>query len=404
LQFDSQFSDLRQWTLLVPVLISWAICVCGLPVYIKLLKQFQIQQYLREEGPKSHAHKAKTPTAGGVCFWLATVIVVIGASIWSHTIYLPVMLVLAVASICGFLGLADDMAKVMQKSNKGVSEKLRLVVETLTGFVLGLFIVFGSEISGWLGGNGIHVMGFGHSRYDWLEPLGQLFISLPQGEMLSHLVPALFVVALSTFLIPATTNAVNLHDGMDGLAGGTSFLVLLTLAYILFVSGPGDLGLLCLITAGAVFGFLLFNKYPAKIFMGDTGSLFLGGLIGAVGAVGGIIVWFVPLMLIYIVETISVLAQISYFKLTKPYTPAVPISQAKLILTKLTTRLPGEGKRLFRMAPLHHHYEAVLAEKGVREWQVVAFFWLAQLSICFFVLAAFFTLRAHDLANGSIPF
>ena len=138
--------------------------------------------------------------------------------------------------------------------------------------------------------------------------------------------------------------------------------------------------------------------------MGDTGSLFLGGLIGALGAVGGIVVLFIPLTLIYIAEALSVIAQVLYFKLTKPYTPAVPIPRAKLILTKLTIRLPGEGKRLFRMAPLHHHFEAVLAEKGMREWQVVAMFWLAQLSICFFVLAIFFSMRAYALAHSHVVY
>ena len=389
----------------MPVLISWAICVSGLPAYIKLLKQFQIQQYLREEGPKSHAHKAKTPTAGGVCFWLATVLTCAGMSIWSKSFDLPIAVILIVASICGFLGLADDMAKVMQKSNKGVSEKLRLLVETATGFALGLVIIFEGPVFDWL--HGYHSLNKGADlapNYIWLPHDSSFFLASQSTDPLMVMVPPAFILILSTFLIPATTNAVNLHDGMDGLAGGTSFLVLVTMGTIFFVSGRYDLGWLCIVSAASVFGFLLFNKYPAKVFMGDTGSLFLGGLIGALGAVGGIVVLFVPLMLIYIVETISVLAQISYFKLTKPYTPAVPISPAKLILTKLTTRLPGEGKRLFRMAPLHHHFEAILAEKGMREWQVVAFFWLAQLSLCFFVLGAFFALRAYALAHSTIVY
>lgn len=395
---------MTQWMILVPALASWAICVCGLPVYIKLLKQFQIQQYLREEGPKSHAHKAKTPTAGGVCFWLATVLTCLGVSFWYKTFNLPIALILIVASICGFLGLADDMAKVMQKSNKGVSEKLRLVVETVTGFALGLVIIFEFPLVDWLHSCCPLISGGTccSPNYIWLPHDSNSIFAGGAGEPLSVMVPPAVTLILSTFLIPATTNAVNLHDGMDGLAGGTSFLVLLTMGTIFFVSGQNDLGLLCIVSAASLFGFLLFNKYPAKVFMGDTGSLFLGGLIGALGAVGGIVLLFIPLMLIYIVETISVLAQISYYKLTKPYTPAVPISQAKLILTKLTTRLPGEGKRLFRMAPLHHHYEMVFAEKGVREWQVVAMFWLAQLSICFFVLAIFFSMRGYALAHSHV--
>jgi phospho-N-acetylmuramoyl-pentapeptide-transferase len=105
---------------------------------------------------------------------------------------------------------------------------------------------------------------------------------------------------------------------------------------------------------------------------------------------GGLILWFVPLALIYIAEAISVMAQVTYFKLTKPYTPEKPMSAFALTMLKLTKRLPGEGKRLFRMAPLHHHFEAIAEEKGKPEWQVVAYFWLVQLVLCAIVLVAFF--------------
>jgi phospho-N-acetylmuramoyl-pentapeptide-transferase len=130
----------------------------------------------------------------------------------------------------------------------------------------------------------------------------------------------------------------------------------------------------------------VFNKYPAKIFMGDTGSLFLGGLIATLAIAGGLLIWFIPLTVIYIAEALSVILQVSYFKLTKPYQPPAPMNKMALIVLKLTKRLPGEGKRLLRMAPLHHHFEAVLADKGVPEWQVVAGFWLVQLVICLAVV------------------
>ena len=379
-----------------------------MPLYIKKLNDLHIEQYLREEGPKSHAGKAKTPTAGGVCFWLAIVITAMGwqildlilrtnaqsadaASARTPVIYVSMITVLFFASICWALGLWDDLAKVQQKANKGISERLRLGVETVTGLCLGLILV-----------------GLGATLRQMAQPnmvtaLGNLALpgTIAAGTSIAHTVvklqpdgvPWFITVLIATFLIPATTNAVNLHDGMDGLAGGTSFLILVTMGIIFAVSGQFDLALLCSISSGALLAFLLFNKYPAKIFMGDTGSLFLGGLIGALGAAGGILIWFVPLTLIYIVEALSVMAQVSYFKLTKPYTPDKPMSTAKLLWTKMTKRLPGEGKRIFRMAPLHHHFEAVLGEKGVREWQIVLGFWCVQAVICLLVLVAFFSTR-----------
>ena len=141
--------------------------------------------------------------------------------------------------------------------------------------------------------------------------------------------------------------------------------------------------------AGALAAFLLFNCYPAKIFMGDVGSLFLGGLLAALVLCSGLTIWFIPLTLIYILETLSVIIQVSYFKLTKPYNPPKPMNKISLGFYKLTHKLPGEGKRIFRMSPLHHHFEAIMADKGIQEWQVVLGFWFVQLLICFLVLAAF---------------
>jgi phospho-N-acetylmuramoyl-pentapeptide-transferase len=146
---------------------------------------------------------------------------------------------------------------------------------------------------------------------------------------------------------------------------------------------------------GAVGGFLIYNRNPAKVFMGDTGSLYLGGALASLVAASGLILWFIPLALIYIIETVSVMIQVVYFKLTKDYTPETPMSKPALLWLKLTKRLPGEGKRFFRMAPLHHHFEAVGEDKGVPEWQVVAYFWLAQLAICAAVLFGYWKLTVR---------
>jgi phospho-N-acetylmuramoyl-pentapeptide-transferase len=145
--------------------------------------------------------------------------------------------------------------------------------------------------------------------------------------------------------------------------------------------------------AMALLAFLIYNKNPAKIFMGDTGSLFIGGLMATLVVASGLTLYFVPLSLIYIAEALSVMLQVTYFKLTKPYTPEKPMSQPAQIVLKLTRRLPGEGKRLFAMAPLHHHFEAVLAPKGWTEQQVVLAFWLVQIVLCLVTLACFQLLR-----------
>jgi phospho-N-acetylmuramoyl-pentapeptide-transferase len=184
----------------------------------------------------------------------------------------------------------------------------------------------------------------------------------------------------------ATTNAVNLHDGMDGLASGTCILILCTMAAIFAQTRQFSLSFLSLIVVASLVAFFFYNRNPAKIFMGDTGSLFLGGLLAALALAGGTLLWFVPLTAIYIAEVISVFIQTTYFKLTKPYTPDKPMSTLALI--KVKWKLKAEGKRYFRMAPLHHHFEMVLAERGVKEKKVVGYFWLAQALICLVVWLA----------------
>ncbi len=345
------------------------LCMISMPLYIRWLKTRQIGQFIREEGPASHAAKASTPTMGGVAFIAATLIVclVIFAlgSFWSKR----ELVVIAVATVCGLLGLADDMAKLKRKANAGLSARTRLVLE------IGLGVAAGALL---------------------LLPGGLVWMFLPQfsfGGFLVHgpiiEMPPVLYLLLAGFLLAATTNAVNLHDGMDGLAAGTAVQVLLAMAIILTATSQLPLAVVAAVAAGAVGGFLIFNRYPASVFMGDTGSLYLGGLIALLALAGGIVVWFVPLTLIYIAETLSVMAQVTYFKLTKPYTPEKPMPLPLLIWFKLTRRLPGEGKRLFRMAPLHHHFEAVAADAGIAEWKVVACFWLVQFVICLLVLISF---------------
>jgi phospho-N-acetylmuramoyl-pentapeptide-transferase len=377
-----------------------------MPFYIKKLNALQINQFLREEGPKSHSHKAKTPTMGGLVFMVTTLVVVLAMAFVApkDPCY---FLVIIIGFLCGVVGLLDDSAKVINKGNKGISGYVRLAIETCLGVVLAVVLTMFAD-------NKLLVPTALYSSFAWLSEafgltgfsgLTGLTGALASGSAAGDItypvaimiLPGILFVALGAFLTAATTNAVNLHDGMDGLAAGTACQVFAAMAVILFLTGgagsvePVQYGYATIsaTAAGALLGFLLYNRNPAQIFMGDTGSLFIGGLMACLALAGGIVVWFVPLTMIYIAEALSVMAQVTYFKLTKPYTPEKPMSALALIKLKLTKRLPGEGKRLFRMAPLHHHYEAVMADKGWVEWQVVMAFWGVQLILCATVLLTF---------------
>lgn len=357
----------QQLSVLVPFVASLIVGLCVFPSYIKWLKSKQVEQYLREEGPKSHAAKAKTPTMGGLGFIVAIFAGMIPTLVMSGQGVLSSLLILSVAGACAALGFADDFGKVTSKSNKGISGKLRLAVEFGLGAALALGLWF-------------------------FSPESAKVILLPGagGVMNTFALPLLGFIGASMFIMAATTNAINLHDGMDGLAGGTCFLAFATMAVILLVTGQFANAAIAAAAAGGLASFLVFNKNPAKVFMGDTGSLFLGGLMGALVMSGGLLLWFVPLSLIYIAETVSVMMQVSYFKLTKEFKPEKPMLPIMVAWHKLTHKLPGEGKRIFRMAPLHHHFEAVMAERNTGEASVVSMFWLAQAILCAAILSALF--------------
>lgn len=366
-----------QTLVLVSAVVTLLLTAVAFPFYIDWLKRKQIGQNIREEGPQSHAVKAKTPTMGGLCFIFTSILVSLNAMAFAlaknevepTAVFTVAVATLLIGVACGLVGFADDYAKVTSGSNRGLSAKNRLLAE------FGL----GALLSGVL-----------------------LFCQFSAYQNISILV-ILYLVVVGPFLVASTSNALNLHDGMDGLAGGTSIQVFIVLAIMLTVQQHFHLALIAASVAGGLGAFLLFNKYPAKVFMGDTGSLFLGGLMAALVAASGLVLWFIPLALIYILETLSVIAQVVYFKLTKPYTPDVPMSLLKLAIYKLRHKLPGDGKRLFRMAPLHHHYEAIGEEKGIPEWKVVSGFWVAQLVVCTAVLVTFLNVPALRDASTVQP-
>ncbi len=344
----------------MPMLIGFVLCVALLPTFIKYLRSKAIGQFVRADGPVEHAQKAHTPTAGGIVFLFAACVGAIAWFFYTGKFGVNALAVLLVTNFCGIIGLSDDLAKIANQDNRGISGRIRLVLEIAVGACLGLILLSTASVPCAIG----------------------IFS-----------VPAWFYIVFAAFLLAATTNAVNLHDGMDGLAAGTTCQILATMGFMLYYQGSFELAAIAAAAAGATAGFLVFNRNPAHIFMGDTGSLLLGGLMAALALAGNLVLWFIPLALIYIFETLSVMAQVVYFKLTKPYASDKSESAVSLIWLKLTKKLPGEGKRLFRMAPLHHHFEAVGKDKGVKEWQIVAYFHVVQFLLCLLTIISFINVR-----------
>lgn len=357
--------------LLFTCLAAFLACLVTYPAYIKRLESLRIQQVQREDGLESHKNKSNKITMGGILFALVTTAVSFAAlnltglkANWSQ------YLILIVALGCCAIGFADDYAKVTSKTNKGVSGNLRLGLEFVLGGILGLTILLMQRQ--------VLILPFDLSSFHF---------------ELSQLAPPIYIfLPLSIFMVAACANAANIHDGMDGLAAGTACQIFATLSVMLWYRGFYIEALIAAAAAGALIGFLIFNRYPAQLFMGDTGSLFIGGLMGALVVSGGLTLWFIPLSVIYIVEVLSVFLQFIYFRLTKPYHNENNYSPLKVLYIKLTKTREGQGKRLFKMAPIHHHFEMVGSQSKLKlaEWQVVSAFWLVQFILCVIVLSIFF--------------
>ncbi|MBD2204159.1 phospho-N-acetylmuramoyl-pentapeptide-transferase [Calothrix sp. FACHB-1219] len=287
---------------------------------IPLLQALKTGQIIREDGPQAHLKKAGTPTMGGIFFIPVAVVVACILSNFAK----EVVAVSALTLSYGFIGWLDDWQILRRKSNKGISPRTKLALQI--GFAV-LFCV-------WLMFN---------------QPTGITNIALP---LVSVSIPLGFLFwPLAGFALVAESNATNLTDGIDGLAGGTVAIALLALAAVVAPTAPG-LMVFCAALSGACLGFLAHNRNPARVFMGDTGSLALGGALAAVALLTNSLVVLFILSGIFFVETLSVMAQVSYYKATKGP--------------------DGKGKRLLKMAPLHHHLELT----GWSELQVVAVFYL----------------------------
>ncbi|MBR0137926.1 MAG: phospho-N-acetylmuramoyl-pentapeptide-transferase [Erysipelotrichaceae bacterium] len=301
--------------MIIALLVGFGISVASYPVAIPLLYKLKFGQSIRAEGPQSHMKKAGTPVMGGIVFILSTLITMLFVSPSAYANFDFLVVVLAFVGY-GLIGLLDDMIVVVKKDNEGLKPRYKFLLQSILAVIFYLMYrhVTDSTI----------IIPFVNWRWD----LGWFFV--------------IFVFLVFT----GTSNAVNLTDGLDGLCGGLMVLALIPYVYFCYRIGKMDLVYLQMALIGSLLGYLVYNHYPARIFMGDTGSLALGGILAALAMVTKEEVALILIGGVFVIETLSVIIQVGYFKLTG-------------------------GKRFFRMAPIHHHFEL----GGMKETNIVAMFY-----------------------------
>ncbi len=299
-------------------------------IIIPVLKKVKIGQIERDDGPKSHLKKQGTPTMGGIIFMIAIILCTTGVYIYLNAInkvdvaqnLLP-MLCLTIGF--GVIGFIDDFKKLVLQNTKGLKPSYKMFGLLLISVAYTLFVIKFSNIG-----------------TQTFIPFAKTYINLP----------IFLYVPFAIIVILATTNAINLTDGIDGLSSSVSSIIIACLTAIATIKGETEVVIFGSIVIGSVIGFLMFNLHPAKVFMGDTGSLFLGGVISGIALYLKMPLLLILIALIPILETLSVIIQVLYFKKT--------------------------GNRIFKMAPLHHHFEL----SGWSENKVVIVFSIITLLVC----------------------
>jgi phospho-N-acetylmuramoyl-pentapeptide-transferase len=333
------------------------------PWLIRRLRELQIGQYIREEGPQNHQKKAGTPTMGGVLIVLSTTVpVLLWADLSNEFVLMALFALLAFAAI----GFIDDYAKVSQKRNLGLTAKKKIYFQIFASLVIGIGLLILATYSA-------YSTQFVFPFLKRFRPDLVVHALLTKSHFGGHLWPLAFLPFLfaTAVVIVGSSNAVNLTDGLDGLAIGCTVIAAGALTVLTYVSSNfrwatyleieyiprvGELTVFCGALVGASLGFLWYNAHPAEIFMGDVGSLALGGALGTVAVIikQEILLFFVGG--IFVIEALSVILQVGSFKL--------------------------RGKRIFRMAPIHHHFELM----GWSESKVIVRFWIAALVFALFAL------------------
>lgn len=346
-QFDSGFNVFGYLTLriILGVLTSLFVSFVFGSSLIRYLKNKQIGQSVRDDGPETHLVKSGTPTMGGV---LILVSITFSILCWADISNRYVLLVISVTLLFGVIGLIDDYRKVIHKNPKGLSARYKYVAQSIVGFGTAIYLYQSAT----------------------LPAETQLIIPFVKSVVFDM---GWLYVVLAYFVIVGSSNAVNLTDGLDGLAILPTVLIagaLAIFAYatghvrfaeylgIPYIPGVGEVAIFCGAIAGAGLGFLWFNTYPAQIFMGDVGALSLGAALGVVAIVVRQELVFFIMGGVFVMETVSVILQVGSYKLT--------------------------GKRIFKMAPLHHHYEL----KGWPEPRVIVRFWIVTVILVLIGLAS----------------
>ena len=311
------------------LLLSFAITVILGFIIVPILRKLKVGQIERSDGPESHLKKQGTPTMGGIIIMLGIIIVTIAAYVYYKVkdaeLAQSLLPILGLTMGFGIIGFVDDFKKLVLKNTKGLKPSLKMLGLLLISVIFVLYLVKGLNL--------------GTETY---IPIMKEYINIP----IYAYIPFAILVIL------ATTNAVNLTDGIDGLSSSVCTIIITCLTVIATIFGVKEIVVFGAIVIGAVLGFLIFNIYPAKAFMGDTGSLFLGGVISGIALYLKMPLILLVIALIPVIETISVIIQVACFKKT--------------------------GKRVFKMAPIHHHFEL----SGWRENKVVMVFSVITLIVC----------------------
>ena len=318
--------------ILQTAVLAFVIAVLLAPIVIEKLRRLHFGQKILEDGPTWHKGKQNTPTMGGVIFILAMGLAVLTClpRMIAEEDFRPLVM-LGLSLIFAAVGFADDWTKIKKKQNQGLTAKQKLLLQIAAAV---LFLVV------------MRVMGYLTAAF-YIPFFG-----------VTWRLPWWLYLVISVFIIIGADNAVNLTDGIDGLCSSVTLIVAVFFALVML--RDGNLGSsFALALAGGLLGFFLFNKHPAKVFMGDTGSLFLGGAVCAMAFAYDMPLVLIPVGLVYILETLSDIIQVGYFKLT-------------------------HGKRFFKMAPFHHHLELC----GWSEWKIVIAADLLTLAFCALSLLA----------------
>jgi phospho-N-acetylmuramoyl-pentapeptide-transferase len=323
------------------------------PVIIRLLKKYKIGEEIREMGPPSHLAKRGTPTMGGLIILIA---VIIPTLLWANLLNTYTHLILFTTLWLGLVGFWDDYLKVVKKYPRGLVARYKILGQVIVGLIVGGVIYFSPEFSGLHSNTSVPF--FKNYEIDF----------------------GIFYIPVVILVIAGTSNAVNLTDGLDGLAAGLIAISTATFAAIAYVTGrvdfsdylniiylpgAGELTIYSSALVGALLGFLWFNAKPAEVFMGDTGALAAGGALGTIAVLLKKELLLILVGGVFVGEAISVIIQILYFRYTK--------------------RKYGKGKRIFLMAPIHHHFEY----KGWDESKIVIRFWIIGILLALMTLSTF---------------